>query len=161
MLPDNRARTELFQLLFYNARIVLNHWNHVKFIIDHIILIAIMLVSGGALVWPLLGPRGKNASSQQVIQLINRGKALVLDVRDGAEYAGGHLVDAKNIPLAELAGRVGELSKSKAKTVIVVCQKGVRSASAAKELAKAGFEDVVCLDGGVAAWQAQGLPLAK
>jgi rhodanese-related sulfurtransferase len=133
----------------------------VKFIIDHIILIAIVLVSGGALLWPALAVRGKRASALQVTQLINRGKATVLDVRDPAEYANGHLPDAKNIPLAELGGRIGELAKFKARTVIVVCQKGVRSASAAKELAKAGFEDVVCLDGGLAAWQTQGLPLAK
>jgi rhodanese-related sulfurtransferase len=133
----------------------------VKFIIDHIFLIAIVVVSGAALVWPALAVRGKRASALQVTQLINRGKAVVLDVRDAAEYAGGHLPDSKNIPLTELGGRVGELNKSKAKTVVVVCQKGARSASAAKELAKAGFEDVVCLDGGLAAWQTLGLPLAK
>ncbi|HEV7814286.1 MAG TPA: rhodanese-like domain-containing protein [Janthinobacterium sp.] len=132
-----------------------------KFIIDHIFLIAIVVVSGAALVWPALAVRGKRASALQVTQLINRGKAVVLDVRDAAEYAGGHLPDSKNIPLTELGGRVGELNKSKAKTVVVVCQKGARSASAAKELAKAGFEDVVCLDGGLAAWQTLGLPLAK
>jgi rhodanese-related sulfurtransferase len=159
-MPKN-TRTELFQLLFYNARINLAYWNRVNFFIAHIVLIAIVIVSGGALLWPALTVRGKRASALQVTQMINRGKATVLDVREPNEYANGHLPDAKNIPLAELAGRIGELAKFKARTVIVVCQKGVRSATAAKELAKAGFEDVVCLDGGLAAWQTQGLPLAK
>ena len=132
-----------------------------KFIIDHIFLFAIVLLSGGALLWPALTMRGKRASPLEVTQLINRGKTTVLDVRDGAEFATGHLRDAKHIPLAELAQRSGELDKVKSRTIVVVCQKGVRSASACKQLAKAGFEDVVSLDGGVAAWQSAGLPLAK
>jgi len=94
-------------------------------------------------------------------QLINRGKALILDVRDNAEFASGHLPDAKNIPLGELAGRIGELDKFKAKSVIVVCQSGARAATAAGLLAKAGFADVVNLDGGVAAWKGAGMPLVN
>ncbi len=132
-----------------------------NFIIEHIFLIGIVVLSGGALLWPTLTMRGKRASPLEVTLLINRGKSVVVDVRDTAEFANGHLRDAKHIPLAELAKRAGELDKSKTKTVIVVCQKGVRSSMAAKVLAGAGFEDVVSLDGGVAAWQAAGLPLAK
>ena len=132
-----------------------------KFIIEHIFLLAIVLLSGGALLWPALTMRGKRASPLEVTQLINRGKTTVLDVRDAAEFANGHLRDAKHIPLAELAQRSGELDKVKSRTIVVVCQKGTRSASACKQLAKAGFEDVVSLDGGLAAWQSAGLPLAK
>ena len=132
-----------------------------KFIIEHIFLLGIVVLSGGALLWPVLTVRGKRASPLEVTQLINRGKSTIVDVRDAAEYATGHLRDARHIPLAELAQRVGELEKSKNKTIVLVCQKGVRSSSAAKVLAKAGFDDVVSLDGGVAAWQGAGLPLAK
>ena len=132
-----------------------------KFIIDHIFLIGIVVLSGGALLWPALTMRGKRASALQATQIINRGKSVILDVREPAEFAAAHVRDAKNIPLGELAGRIGELEKSKARTIIVVCQKGARSASAAKALEKAGFEDVVCLDGGLAAWQTLGLPTAK
>jgi rhodanese-related sulfurtransferase len=154
-------RNDLFHLLFYNARIDLNHWTLVKFIIDHSFLIAVVVLSGGALLWPVLTVRGKRASALEVTQLINRGKATIVDVRDAAEFAGGHVRDAKNIPLPELGKRVGELEKFKNRSIIVVCQKGARSAAAASILAKAGFEDVVCLDGGLAAWQTQGLPIAK
>ena len=132
-----------------------------KFIIDHIFLIALVIISGGALLWPALTMRGKRASALEVTQLINRGKTVILDVRDAAEFATGHIRDAKNIPLPELAKRLAELEKMKLRTIVVVCQKGVRSATAAKELEKAGFEDVVSLDGGMAAWQTQGLPTAK
>jgi len=151
----------MFQLLFYNARIVLNHWNPVKFILDHLLIVSIVVLSGGALLWPALQPRGKRASALEVTQLINRGKSLVLDVRGAAEFANGHLRDAKNIPLADLASRIGELDKSKSKTIIVVCQTGARADKAVKQLTAAGFTDVVSLDGGVTAWQAAGLLTAK
>jgi rhodanese-related sulfurtransferase len=133
----------------------------VKFIIDHIFTVALVVLSGGALLWPVLQPRGKRASALQVTQLINRGKTTVVDVRSAEEFAAGHLRDAKNIPLADLTARIGELEKSKPRAVVVVCQTGARSDKAARQLAAAGFDDVVSLDGGLTAWQAAGLPVAK
>ncbi|MDB5910278.1 MAG: sulfurtransferase [Massilia sp.] len=132
-----------------------------KFIIDHIFTVALVVISGGFLLWPALQPRGKRASALQVTQLINRGKTTVLDVRTAEEFAKGHLRDAKNIPLADLSARIGELDKSKARSVVVVCQTGARADKAARQLAAAGFGDVVSLDGGLSAWQAAGLPVAK
>ena len=132
-----------------------------KFIIDHIFTVALVVLSGGFLLWPALQPRGKRASALQVTQLINRGKTTVVDVRTSDEFAKGHLRDAKNIPLADLASRIGELEKSKARSVVVVCQSGARADKAVRQLAKAGYEDVVSLDGGLTAWQAAGLPIAK
>ena len=133
----------------------------VKFIIDHIFTVALVLISGGALLWPALQPRGKRASALQVTQLINRGKSTIVDVRTPQEFAIGHLRDAKNIPLADLSARIGELEKSKARALVVVCQSGTRADKAARQLAAAGFNDVVSLDGGLTAWQAAGLPVAK
>nr|WP_207393647.1 rhodanese-like domain-containing protein [Duganella aceris] len=119
------------------------------------------MVSGGALLWPLLTQRGKRATPQDVTLLINRSKATIVDVRDAKEFAEGHLPDARNIPLADLDQRVGELEKFKSKAVVVVCKTGARASAAAAKLAKAGFTDVVNLDGGIVAWQKAGLPLAK
>lgn len=132
-----------------------------KFFIDNIWLIALALVSGVALVFPNLQRRGDKVSLLQATQLINQGKSVVVDVRESQDFAAGHLRDAKNIPLKDLASRVSELDKFKAKTVIAVCQAGTQSAKAASQLKKAGFAQVVSLDGGLTAWQAQGLPLAK
>jgi rhodanese-related sulfurtransferase len=160
-LERNGRENKRIKLLFYNARIDLNHWNPVKFILDHIFIVAIVVLSGGALLWPALQPRGKRASSLQVTQLINRGKTTVLDVRAAEEFAKGHLRDAKNIPLADLSSRIGELEKQKARTIVVVCQTGARADKAVRQLAAAGFEDVVSLDGGQAAWVAAGLPTTK
>ncbi len=131
-----------------------------KFILDHIFLFAIVILSGGALLWPAVMLRGKRASTLEVTQLINRGKSTIVDVRGAEEFSAGHLRDAKNIPLAELRQRIGELDKSKTRTVVLVCQTGARSASAARILEQAGFE-AVSLDGGLADWQKQNLPITK
>jgi rhodanese-related sulfurtransferase len=133
----------------------------VKFFIDNIWLIALVLISGGALLWPNLQRRGQKVSLLQATQLINQGKTIVLDVRDPAQFAAGHLRDAKNIPLKELPNRMSELDKFKSKNVIVTCQSGMQSAKATTQLKKAGFNEVVSLNGGLTAWQAQGLPIAK
>jgi rhodanese-related sulfurtransferase len=133
----------------------------VKFILDHIFTVAIVVLSGGALLWPALRPGGRRATALQVTQMLNRGKTTVLDVRSADEFATGHLRDAKNIPLADLPNRIGELEKSKNRTVVVVCQSGVRADKAVRQLAAAGFEDVYSLEGGVTAWKAAGLPSTK
>jgi len=133
----------------------------VKFFVDNILLIALALVSGGALLWPTLQRRGAKVSLLQATQLINQGKTLILDVREPAAFAAGHLRDARNIPLKELPNRMGELDKFKERPVIAVCQSGVESAKAAAQLRKAGFTGAVGLNGGIGAWQAQGLPMAK
>jgi rhodanese-related sulfurtransferase len=134
----------------------------VNFILDHLLTVAIAVISGGALLLPALMPRGRQATPLQATQMINRGKSTaVIDVRTADEYAAGHLRDAKNIPLADLANRIGELDKNKVKTVILVCQSGTRADKAARQLKTAGFEDIYSLEGGIAAWSAAGLPLSK
>jgi rhodanese-related sulfurtransferase len=133
----------------------------VKFIIDNIWLIALALVSGGALLLPNLQRGGARVSLLQATQLINQGKGVFLDVRDPAQFAAGHVRDARNIPQKELKSRISELDKFKSKTVIVVCSSGAQSARAVSQLKSAGFGEVYSLEGGLAAWQAQGLPTAK
>jgi rhodanese-related sulfurtransferase len=147
-------------LLFYNAGIVQNHWNPVKFIIDNIFLVGLAILSGGALFLPMLQQRGGNKLSLlQATQLINQNRTVILDVRDTAQFAAGHIREARNIPAKELAKRVGELEKLKTRNFLVVCQSGTQSAGAAATLAKAGFAEVFGLAGGMSAWQAQSLPV--
>ena len=132
-----------------------------KFFIDNIFLIVLALVSGAALLVPLLQRSGSKVSVLQATQLINQGKTLILDVRDAAEFVAGHVRDAKNIPLKELANRIGEIDKFKSKTVVIICPTGVQSSKATARLKSAGFNDVHSLQGGLAAWQTQGLPTIK
>ncbi len=132
-----------------------------KFIIDNIFIIGTAFVSGIALLWPTLQNRGQKVSSLQATQLINQGKTTILDVRDAVQFNAAHLRGSKNIPLKELPSRIEELAKFKSKTLIVVCQSGFSSSKATAQLKKHDFNTVFSLDGGLDAWQAQGLPTSK
>ncbi len=133
------------------------------FIKNNLMLIAAAAVSGTMLLWPYLrrGSGGPWVSTLQATQLINREDALVLDVREVTEYAAGHMLGAKNVPLAAVEGRAGEFDKHKAKPVIVVCADGSRASKAAATLRAGGFANVLNLSGGLPAWQQAGLPVVK
>eukprot|EP01036_Dinobryon_divergens_P051509 gene51509-68928_t len=75
-----------------------------KFLIDNWLLVAAALVSGGLLLWPML-KRGSGAgavSPVEAVRLINREKAVVIDVCEPAEYAAGHVAGSRSVPLATL-----------------------------------------------------------
>jgi len=132
-----------------------------KFIIDNIALIAMALVSGGFLVWPLLRARagGPTLGTLAATQLMNSREVQIVDVRAATEFGGGSLPNAKNLPLPDVAKRAGELRKDR--PVLVVCDLGRRASLAAVKLRSAGISEVYILAGGLQAWRAAGLPVAK
>ena len=133
-----------------------------KFIIDNWYLMAIAIVAGGLLLWPLLrGAVTSGLEPSAAVQLINRQKAVVVDVGDTAEFAAGHIVGAKNIPLVELEGRLTGAVKNKTLPLILVCQSGTRSGRAVAVAKKLGYEQAQSLGGGLAAWKAANLPISK
>jgi rhodanese-related sulfurtransferase len=133
-----------------------------EFINQNILLISLVVVSGLGLLWPLLaGAKPNELSPVLATQLINREDAQIIDVRDAAEFAAGHLPNARNIPLDKLAERVGEIEKFKEQAILVCCTAGMRSAKGCAELGKLGFAKVNSLAGGVDAWVAAGYPIKK
>ena len=104
---------------------------------------------------------GKALSPQQLVDLVNRRGAAVIDLRDPKEYAAGHIAGSVNIPHAKLAGQVNRLAKHKESPVILACKMGQHSGPAGVTLRKSGFADVQRLTGGMAEWRAQNLPLVK
>ncbi len=133
-----------------------------EFIKQNIFLVGLVVVSGGAFLASLLRRSGGPAISVvDATLLINRQDALVLDVRDPAEFAGGHIPEAKNVPLAKLGERISELAQYKDRPIVVVCASGMRSATACGQLAKAGFTQVKNLDGGMGRWSEANLPLTR
>ncbi len=135
-----------------------------EFIKSNILLIGLALGSGIMLLLPSFkkGAGGvPNLGAAESVNLINRNHALVLDVRNEAEFAGGHIVDAKHIPLDKLAERLNELNKYKDKPILVNCQRGMRSAKACEILRKAEFKQIHNLQGGLDAWLAAKLPVVK
>ena len=130
----------------------------------HMVLFGTALVTGGMLIWPLISRiarPGKEVGTTQAVQMINRRDAVVVDVREPAEFKAGHIPNAKNIPLGELPGRLKELEKFKAKPVIVVCATGNRSRAASALLQKNGYAEAYNLQGGMAAWRQASMPVEK
>lgn len=133
-----------------------------EFLNQNILLVSLVVVSGLGLLWPMLaGAKANELSPVLATQLINKEDAQIIDVRDADEFAGGHLPNAKNIPLAKLAERVGEIEKFKEQAILVCCAAGMRSAKGCGELEKLGFTKVNSLQGGVDAWVAAGYPIKK
>jgi adenylyltransferase/sulfurtransferase len=101
--------------------------------------------------WPRLKPH----ELQQLIDQRAHTHAtplLLVDVREGHEYAAGHLTGSINIPLSELAHRLAELPAASA--VVFMCRSGGRSRAACELAARGGVEDVGDLEGGLTAWAA-------
>ena len=132
-----------------------------EFIGNHYILTGIFVVLMGIFARNELQRGGRAVSAQQLVDLINREGAVVLDVRDKKEFGEGHIVDAMNIPHTAIASRIGELERHKVKPVVVACKIGQHSGAVGTLLRKAGFENVVRLRGGITEWRSQNLPVVK
>ena len=136
-----------------------------EFIWNNIALVALFLASGLMLVWPeiskLVGIGGAEIGTLDATRLMNQGQTLILDIRDEKDFAAGHLPRARHIPIRDLAGRIGEIGKFKAKSVIVTDKSPARAGSACRLLKQAGFTNVYQLKGGLGAWQQASLPVEK
>jgi rhodanese-related sulfurtransferase len=99
-------------------------------------------------------------SATQAVRLMNQG-ALVIDLRSKESYDAGHIVDARNVPAAELESQADTLKKWRDKNVITYCDSGTNGASAARSLIKLGFTKVFNLQGGLNAWVKDNMPLSR
>jgi rhodanese-related sulfurtransferase len=134
----------------------------VKFIVDNWMLLAVALSSGGMLLWPVLqGAAQAGLTPAGAVQLINREKAVVIDVCESEEFAAGHVTGSKNVPLGQLEEKLPGMVKNKAVPVILVCKSGARSGRAVAIAKKLGYEKAQSLGGGLGAWKAANLPLEK
>lgn len=134
-----------------------------QFALDNIWLVAVAFVSGAMLIWPYIrrSSGGPWVSTLQATLMINQQDAVVLDIRDAAAYEKGHILNARNLPLGQLESRLGELQKFKSRPIIVHCDTGSRAGGALSVLRHKGFDNVVNLSGGLAAWQQAGLPVEQ
>ncbi len=126
-------------------------------------LIAVALASAGMLAWPVIssGARPGSLTANGAVQLINREKAVVVDVCETSEYAAGHVAGARHVPLGELEQKLPGLVKNKALPVILVCASGARSSRAVAIAKKLGYEQAHSLSGGMRAWKDANLPIEK
>ncbi len=133
-----------------------------KFIIDNWMLLAVALVSGGMLVWPLIkGASGGGLTTAGAVQLINREKAVVIDVSETEEFAQGHAGGAKNVPLGQLEEKLAGVVKNKALPLVLMCPTGARANRAVGIAKKLGYEQAQAMAGGLKAWKEANLPVEK
>lgn len=121
------------------------------------LLLAVIYTSIRALFSPV-----RQVGHHEATMLINRQQGVVVDVRTQEEFAKGHLVDAINLPVGQIdSNNLSLIEKHKDAPTIVVCESGQRAQGAAQTLVKAGFKQVFILQGGMASWRAENLPVTK
>ena len=103
----------------------------------------------------------KAVKAAELPLLINRADALVVDLSAIADFEKGHIAGSRNVIPSQFDPEGKLLAGRKQSPVVLVCRTGMASAAAARRMRKAGFEQVYWLEGGIAAWQAAGLPLVK
>ena len=123
------------------------------------LMVVVAAIAGGLLLWPTItGARNAGISATEAVRLMNREKATVIDVSEPGEYAAGHIVGSRNIPIGRLEV-APELPKNKALPVVLVCASGKRAAKAAKALQAKGYAKPLVLAGGLAAWKSANMPI--
>jgi rhodanese-related sulfurtransferase len=134
----------------------------IDFLVKNWMLVLLAFVSGGLLLWPTVKGRtgATSVGTDEAVRLINREKAVMIDVSEPAEHAAGHPGGARSIPFGQIEGSK-ELPSNKALPLVLVCPTGARSGKAAALLRKAGYEKAVSLAGGFAAWRQANLPVEK
>lgn len=133
-----------------------------NFLLDNWILVLLAFASGSLLLWGtfMQGAAAGSVTAAEAVRLINREKAVLIDVCEPAEFAAGHVAGAKNVPLATIEG-AKSLPSNKALPLVVVCATGARAGRAVAMLKKQGYANVQSLSGGLAAWREANLPVEK
>lgn len=133
-----------------------------NFVLDNWYLFLVAIASATALFWPLISGGSMGALTiSEAVALINKEKAVVVDVRTPEEFAAGSIVGAKNLPLAELADKLPAVSKNKELPLVLICATGVKSQRAVAAAKRLGFARAQSMAGGMAAWLAASMPVHK
>lgn len=132
----------------------------VGFLIANWYWVLLLVVSGTLLTFPdLFGGGGvRGIDLNEAVHQMNHAKAVLIDVRDAAEFSGTHIAQAKNVTLAEIEAKLPTTVKNKNLPVLFICQSGQRSATAAKQARKLGYEHAYSIAGGMDAWRKANMP---
>lgn len=107
-------------------------------------------------------PQYRTVTSIEAADLIaSVSPLIILDVRTGPEYSGGHLENSIHIPVQEIQQRYGELSSHKDDNILIYCATGNRSTVAAKILIDKGFSHIYNMREGAHVWKQKGYPLVR
>lgn len=131
-----------------------NHW----IMVSALVIVAVLLLQD--LIETLMR-KHKLINASGAVALMNDENCVLIDVREAHEFSEGHIQNAQHIPLGKIDERLYELEAHKNTPVIVTCQSGTRGPQACAKLIKAGFSQVYELQGGMAAWEEQKLPISR
>lgn len=134
-----------------------------EFITNHLVLVLLFVIILFMLIKILLTDLiqgGSHIDATEATRLINREDAIVLDIRDSAEFTQGHIISAVNIPFADLSNQINKLDQYRNKPVIICCRTGMTAGTAIGILKKSGIEKIYRLKGGIDGWKHANLPLA-
>jgi rhodanese-related sulfurtransferase len=134
--------------------------NFIVFMGQEWMLFGMLILLGYVFLWRERVKSGTPVSAHEVTRLVNAEAAVLLDVRDAAEFKAGHIVGAINIPYAKISADPGQLEPHRSKIIVVVDKMGQHAGTVGRNLARQGYQ-VRRLSGGIAEWQAQSLPLVK
>ena len=135
-----------------------------EFIANHLWLVSLFVALLALLLWNILGSSMSGLAQVgpvEVTRLLNHEKALLVDLRAGAEFSSGHILNARNIPAAELEDRKKELQKFRNNPIIFCCSRNSDGVKAGRILKLAGFEKIYALKGGLQAWRNANLPVTR
>lgn len=132
------------------------------FLLQNWMLILVAVASGAMLLFPAMsGGVGQGGMSvADAVQKMNREKAVLVDVREPAEYAGERVAQSKNIPLVQLGEKLPQVVKNKGTTVLFLCEHGARSNRAAAIAKKLGYEQAYSVAGGMRSWKGANMPVS-
>ena len=101
----------------------------------------------------------KELSVQQVREKLEKGESFrLLDVREGEEYARGHLPRAESLCKGIIERDIEKLVPDPSTPVVLYCGGGFRSALAGESLQRMGYSNVSSMWGGWSAWKESGFP---
>ena len=131
------------------------------FVISHYILVGVFVFLLVAFVINEGKQGGAAITPTNLVNLVNREGAMLVDIRDTKDYSSGHIAGALSMPVSSIDARIGELESHKEKPVVLVCKMGQHASATGRKLKALGFENVRRLSGGMAEWTASSLPVIK
>ena len=131
------------------------------FVINHYILVSVFVFLLVAFIINEGKQGGAAITTTNLVNLVNREGAVLVDIRDTKEYSAGHIAGAVSMPVSSIDARIGELEAYKDKPVVLVCKMGQHASASGRKFKDQGFVNVRRLSGGMAEWTANSLPVVK
>lgn len=135
----------------------------IEFTSNNTVLVVLLMISFFVLIFSELRRKASGmvaVDPTAAVALINNDGTIV-DLRSSEAFARGHIVNAKNIPFADLGAHTEKLESFKNKPVVAVCDAGITSTKAVAALRESGFISAYGLKGGMNAWTQAGLPIVS